>query len=96
MQQGLSMSSLKSKVVIFGIRNRQLFRFPFKREVITRDTPTDRLRKQYEAGARRFGSIPAGIMLAANFVQSAGIGALLYDYRLAPECPFPAADHGGS
>jgi epsilon-lactone hydrolase len=137
------MSSLKSKVVIFGIRNRHLFKFPFKREVITRDTPTDRLREQYEAGAKKFGSIPAGItvspvvipglpeglsaewihpagsfsspgaahkaifythgggyvtgncvdhrMHVAKFVQSAGIGALLYDYRLAPEHPFPAA-----
>lgn len=137
------MSSLKSRIVISGIRNRHLFKFPFRREVITRDTSTVRLRKQYEEGAKRFGSVPAGItvspvaiaglpeglsaewihpagsspspgatdraifythgggyvtgncvdhrMHVARFVQSAGIGALLYDYRLAPEHPFPAA-----
>ena len=101
------------------------------------------LRKEFEDGARKFGSIPAGIVVSpvvipglpeglsaewihpagsaespsasdkaifythgggyvsgncvdhrmhvAKFVQSAGVGALLYDYRLAPENPFPAA-----
>jgi epsilon-lactone hydrolase len=137
------MGSLKSRLVIWSIRNRHLFKFPFRREVITRDTSTARLRKQYEEGARRFGSVPVGIVVSpvaipglpeglsaewihpagssaspgagdramfythgggyvtgncvdhrmhvAKFVQSAGIGALLYDYRLAPEHPFPAA-----
>ena len=137
------MSSLKSKLVIFGIQNRHLFKFHLKPDVITRETSTVQLRKEYEEGAKKFGSIPPGItvssltipllpeglsaewihlegspispsssdrvifythgggyvtgncvdhrMHVAKFVQSTGTGALLYDYRLAPEHPFPAA-----
>lgn len=137
------MSSFKSKMIIFFIRNRHLFKYPFRREVITSETSTVELRKQYEEGAQKFGAIPTGIkvssviipdlpaglsaewihpentanapgvddkaifyihgggyvsgncidhrMHVAKFVQATGIGALLYDYRLAPENPFPAA-----
>ena len=137
------MSSLKSKLIIFSIQNRHLFKFRLKREVITRETSTVQLRKEYEEGAKKFGSIPAGVkvspvlipdlpeglfaewihstgstdspgvpdkvifythgggyvtgncvdhrMHVAKFVRATGIGALLYDYRLAPEHPFPAA-----
>lgn len=139
------MSSLKSKLLFFSIRNSHLFKFQFKREVITRETSTAALRKRYEEGAQKFGAIPAGVsvspvniaglpeglfaewihpqggadrpgpvdraifythgggyvtgncvdhrMHVAKFVQSTGVGALLYDYRLAPEHPFPAAMH---
>jgi acetyl esterase/lipase len=137
------MSSLKSKLIIFMIQNRQLFKLQIKREVITRESSTIELRKEFEAGAKKMGSIPAVIkvspvripdlpkgmsaewihpagssdcptaadkaifythgggyvsgncidhrMHVARFVQATGIGALLYDYRLAPEYPFPAA-----
>jgi epsilon-lactone hydrolase len=136
------MSSLKSKLIIFSIRNRHLFKLRLKREVITPETSTVELRKEYEQGAKKYGSIPPGIevssvyipglpagytaewihpegsapspaaqdkaifythgggyvtgscvdhrMHVAKFVKATGIGALLYDYRLAPEHPFPA------
>ncbi len=136
------MSSFKSKLIIFGIQNRHLFKFRLKREVITPETSTVQLRKEYEEGAKKFGSIPAGIevspvsipdlpeglsaewihaagapafpgpgekaifythgggyvtgncvdhrMHVARIVKAAGVSALLYDYRLAPEHPFPA------
>ena len=137
------MSSIKSKIVIFSIQNRHLFKGHFKREVITRETSTVQMRKEFEDGAKKFGAIPAGIVVSpvnipglpeglsaewihpagspdspsaadkaifythgggyvsgncvdhrmhvAKFVKAAGVGALLYDYRLAPEHPFPAA-----
>ncbi len=136
------MSSIKSKIVIFSIQNRHLFKGQFKREVITRETSMIQMRKEFEDGAKKFGSIPAGIVVSpvnipglpeglsaewihpagspdspsasdkaifythgggyvsgncvdhrmhvAKFVKAAGVGALLYDYRLAPEHPFPA------
>lgn len=136
------MSSLKSKIIIFSIQNRNLFKGQLKREVITRETSMVQLRKEFEDGAKKFGSIPAGIVVSpvsipglpeglsaewihpagsadsptasdkaifythgggyvsgncvdhrmhvAKFVKAAGVGALLYDYRLAPEHPFPA------
>lgn len=137
------MSSLKSKLVIFMIRNSHLLKGQLKREVITRETSTIELRNKFEEGAKKFGSIPEGIvaspviipglpeglsaewihpagssvspnpadkaifythgggyvsgncadhrMHVAKFVKASGIPALLYDYRLAPEHPFPAA-----
>ncbi len=137
------MPSLKSRLVIFGIQHSHLFKGRLKRDVITPDTSTVQLRKQFEEGAKKFGSIPPGIavspiqipglpeglfaewihltnsldaptpadkaifythgggyvtgncvdhrMHVAKFVEAAGISALLYDYRLAPENPFPAA-----
>jgi epsilon-lactone hydrolase len=137
------MSSLKSRMVIFCIQNRNLLNGSLKREVIDRNTSTEKLRKEYEEGARKFGGIPPEIsvspvqipglpeglsaewihpkgtpdlpgsgfpalfythgggyvtgncvdhrMHVAKFVQASGVGALLYDYRLAPEHPFPAA-----
>lgn len=136
------MSSFKSKLVIFSIQHAHLLQGKLTREVITEATSIPALRKQYLEGARKFGSIPAGIkvspvkipnlpeglsaewihpenqpvspganekvifythgggyisgdcedhrMHVAKFVKATGIGALLYDYRLAPEHPFPA------
>ncbi len=137
------MSSLKSRLVIFGVQHRHLFQGRLKRDVIDRSTSTVQLRKDFQEGARKFGAIPAGIEVSpvsipglpdglcaewihpatsadfpsaagkaifythgggyvsgncidhrnhvAKFVQATGVSALLYDYRLAPEHPFPAA-----
>ncbi len=137
------MSSLKSRIIIFTIQHSHLFKGKLKREVITRETDTAGLRKQFEAGAQKFGSIPPEVVVSpvsipglpeglsadwihpagradlpsggdkaifythgggyvtgncadhrmhvAKFVKAAGVGALLYDYRLAPEHPSPAA-----
>ena len=137
------MSSFKSKLILFTIRNSHLLKGQLKREVITPETSTEKLRKEFEEGAKKFGGIPAGILVSpviipglpqglsaewihpadqpdlptaadkvifythgggyvsgncvdhrmhvAKFVKASGIGALLYDYRLAPEHPFPAA-----
>lgn len=136
------MSSLKSKLIIWSVQNSNLFKGKLKREVITKDTSVTKLRQEFEEGAKKFGSIPEGIIVSpvtipglpegqsaewihpaggsnspkqgdkaifythgggyvsgncedhrmhvAKFVKSAGVGALLYDYRLAPEHPFPA------
>jgi epsilon-lactone hydrolase len=136
------MSSIISKIVIFSIQHRHLFKGQLKREVITRETSMVQMRKEFEDGAKKFGAIPAGIVVSpveipglpeglsaewihpagspdspsasdkaifythgggyvsgncvdhrmhvAKFVNAAGVGALLYDYRLAPEHPFPA------
>jgi epsilon-lactone hydrolase len=137
------MPSLKSKLIIFTLKNRHLLKFHLKPEVITPETDTLALRKEFEEGAKRFGSVPEGIQASpivipglpaglsaewihpagtpaspgpservifythgggyvsgscadhrnhvAKFVRDTGIGALLYEYRLAPEHPFPAA-----
>jgi acetyl esterase/lipase len=137
------MSSIKSKLVIFTIQNRNLFKLCLKRDRITRETSTEKLREEFIEGAKRFGKIPEGILISAvtisglteglsaewihpagnstapgaaekaifythgggyvsgncvdhrihvaKFVEATGIPALLYDYRLAPEHPFPAA-----
>ena len=136
------MASLKSKLILFSVRNRHLFQFRLKRQVITPQTDTVQLRREFEEAASKFGAIPAGVkvspvsipglpeglsaewiypdggpaspadaeraifythgggyvtgncidhrMHVAKFVQATGTGALLYDYRLAPEHPFPA------
>jgi monoterpene epsilon-lactone hydrolase len=137
------MPSLKSRLVIFTVQHNHLFKGRLKRDVITRSTSTIQLRKEFEAGAKKFGSIPPDVVVSpvnipglpdglfaewihpsasanfpsaaskvifythgggyvtgncidhrmhvAKFVRATGVGALLYDYRLAPEHPFPAA-----
>ena len=137
------MQSLKSRIIFFCINHRHLFKGRLKREVIDFDTSTEKLRKEHEEGAKKFGSIPADVIVSplsieglpkglsaewihpldsstspsaankaifythgggyvsgncvdhrmhvAKFVKASGVGALLFDYRLAPEHPFPAA-----
>jgi epsilon-lactone hydrolase len=130
------MQSLRSRALIFAVRNRHLFQGRLTPEVITERTDTAALRARFEAGARRMGRVPGGIEVApdridgmyaewirpagvtgtsavlythgggyvsgncadhrmhvAKLVQASGVPALLFDYRLAPEHPAPAAVH---
>lgn len=45
----------------------------------------------FHGGAYAIGSAASGVGLASEIARSAGTGAILVDYRLAPEHPFPAA-----
>jgi epsilon-lactone hydrolase len=128
------MRSLRSRMLIFAVRNRHLLKGRLRPEVITEETDTNQLREEFEQGARRMGSVPPGIevipvqigelyaewirpagaslahavlythgggyvsgncadhrMHVAKLVQASGVAALLFDYRLAPEHPAPAA-----
>jgi monoterpene epsilon-lactone hydrolase len=134
------MPSLRSRLLIFALKNRHLLKFRLKPEVIDWNTSTVQLREEYAKAALRAGKMPAGIevtpvsadgltaewitegahwvtagapidkvifythgggyvtgscqdhrMHVAKFVQGSGVGAFLYDYRLAPEHPYPAA-----
>lgn len=130
------MPSLRSRLLLFIMKNRHLLRFRLKREHIDWNTHESilRFREECEEGARRFGRIPADIDVSpvtinglsaewirpphtakdkvilfmhgggyvsgsctdhrihvAKFVKGSNIGALLFEYRLAPEHTFPAA-----
>jgi len=62
------MRSLRSRAVIFAVRNRHLFGGRLRPEVITTATDTVRLRARFEEGARRFGKIPASIRITAESI----------------------------
>lgn len=128
------MTSFKSKVFNFLIRNRHLFQGKLTREAFDFNTSIAGFREQCEKGAARFGKItpdiivkeqiirniraewltPAGVEpdklilyihgggyvsgscndhrgVVAKFVKLTGFTALHFEYRLAPEFPFPAA-----
>lgn len=129
------MSSIKSQIFIFLLKNRNLFKFQLKRKNdITWDTSIPELRKKTEKSGRMFGKLPANIELlpvtinniyaewilppqapkdkvilyfhgggyvigspqshrihVSKVVKGSCIKALVFDYRLAPEHPFPAA-----
>ena len=55
------MPSLRSRLLIFALKNRHLLNFRLKPEVIDCNTSTVKLREQYEKAALRAGKIPAGI-----------------------------------
>jgi acetyl esterase/lipase len=137
------MSSLQSRLLNFGLRNRNLFKFQLKREAWDLNTSIPAFREQCERGAEKTARLPEGIEVcpaaidvlpaglkaewilpseaatipgkdqpvlfyahgggyvsgscsdhrsfAAKFVKGARMPALLFEYRLAPEHPYPAA-----
>lgn len=54
-------------------------------------SPRDRAMLYFHGGGYVMGSSRSHRGIAAKFVAGSGIGALVFDYRLAPEHPFPAA-----
>lgn len=54
-------------------------------------TPDDRAILYFHGGGYVMGSCRAHRAIVAKFVAGSGIGALVFNYRLAPEHPFPAA-----
>jgi acetyl esterase/lipase len=128
------MTSFKSKMINFLIRNNHIFRGRLKKEVFDFNTSIPSFRDRCERGAVRFGKTPDGIIIKAEmiegiksewhipehtdaekiilyvhgggyvsgscsdhrgvvskFAKATGFIALIYEYRLAPEHPFPAA-----
>lgn len=121
-------------MINFLLRNRNLLKGKFKKEVFDMNTSIQDFRDQAEKGASKFTKIPEGVTikeqvidgiksewlipetanpekvimyvhgggyvsgscndhrgLIAKFAKYTGIQNLLYEYRLAPEYPFPAA-----
>jgi monoterpene epsilon-lactone hydrolase len=128
------MTSFKSKMFNFLIRNRHLFQGKLKKEVFDFNTSIAGLREQCEKGATRYAKVPGEVTIkeqiiegiksewlipngadsrkvivyvhgggyvsgscsdhrafVSKFAQSTGVTNLVYEYRLAPEDPFPAA-----
>ncbi len=54
------------------------------------DAPRDKVLLYFHGGGYVIGSAAGHTPIAAKFVQAGGAPALLFDYRLAPEHPFPA------
>lgn len=55
------------------------------------DAPKDKSILYFHGGGLVLGSIKAHRAIVAKFVKGCGIGALVFDYALAPEQPYPAA-----
>ena len=129
------MISFKARLIIFMMRNRQLFEGKLKRQSISfNKEEVYAFRKKCEDGATKFGKLPANIgvenerieginaewlipenssynkiifyvhgggyvsgscndhrAIIAKLAANLGVTCLLYDYRLAPEHPFPSA-----
>lgn len=128
------MTSFKSKMISFLIRNNHFLRGKLKKEVFDYNTSIQAFRDRCEKGAARFGKTPKEITLKAQliegikaewhipdntdnkkvilyvhgggyvsgscsdhrgivskFAKATGFSTLIFEYRLAPEHPFPAA-----
>lgn len=128
------MTSIKSKLFNFMVRNGHVFRGRLTKEVFDLNTSISAFRERCEKGAARMGKLPEGIIvepvavnglyaewlipqnaspekammyvhgggyvsgscsdhrgIVAKFAKSTGVKTLLYEYRLAPEHPYPAA-----
>lgn len=128
------MSSFKSRVFNFLVRNSPIFQGRLKKEKFDFNTSIERFRERCEKGAAKAGKLPEGIevqrvdaagmvaewlipagadrekvvlyvhgggyvsgscsdhrSVVAKLARYSGISHLLYEYRLAPEHPFPAA-----
>lgn len=129
------MSSLRSRIFLFVLRNRHLLNFRLKKETsVDWATSLPEVRRNAEKSSKMFGKLPKGIEafpvaigglsaewiqppqgvkdkvilyfhgggyvlgsieahrgIVAKFVKGSGVAALSFNYRLAPENPFPAA-----
>jgi acetyl esterase/lipase len=130
----MKMTSLKSRMFNFLLRNRHLFQGKIRKEAFDFTTSIAGFREQCEKGATRYAKIPKEITIkeqviegiksewlipdganpeklilyvhgggyvagscndhrgfVSKFAKKTGITNLVYEYRLAPENPFPAA-----
>jgi monoterpene epsilon-lactone hydrolase len=128
------MTSFKSKVFNFMIRNSHLLKGRLTKERFDSHTSISDFRERCEKGARRFGRVPADVSIEKQTIEgmntewlvpvganrekaimyvhgggyvsgscndhrgiisklakNTGVATLLFEYRLAPEDPFPAA-----
>jgi epsilon-lactone hydrolase len=61
------MTSFKSRVFNFMIRNGHLFRGQRKKEVFDLNTSIPAFRERCEKGAAKFGRLPAGVLLSIRW-----------------------------
>jgi acetyl esterase/lipase len=128
------MTSFKSKIFNFLLRNRHLFQGKLKKETFDYNSSIAGFREQCERGASRYAKLPKEISIkeqiiegiksewlipeganpeklifyvhgggyvsgscsdhrafVSKFAKNTGVTNLVYEYRLAPENPFPAA-----
>ncbi len=128
------MQSIKSKIIIWLIKNRNLLKFQFKKPVVDETFSVEKFRQNIEKASEYQNSKLKDINIAtidiygmqgeylsteytqddtiimyihgggfisgtskthrahvSKFVKQSGIPAIVFDYRLAPEHPFPAA-----